>query len=248
MAALAVCVAATGCARNAGQVIESPIPTFSPTPSANPSPAAPPVPVTLEGPVNNQAVTDLSGMGAAATLEIVMADFAFNPTFVKLAPGANLQLKLKNPGGLADHTFTIEALGVDRQLKPGEQVDLVVQLPAADSFRFYCRLHLEKGMQGAFYFNEGDPISTVSIAPPPAAVPRSGAGTARPNSAPAPGPAPAPAPARAGPRNPGDLVIPDLDINHEDEHGNLDGADGTVGAEGEPGIRGIPGQQGEGGN
>ncbi|HEX2148783.1 MAG TPA: hypothetical protein VHI31_01215, partial [Actinomycetota bacterium] len=74
VAALALCVASTACARNAGQVVESPMPTFSPTPSTSPSPTAPPVPITLEGPVNNKAVTDLSGMGASATLEIVMAD------------------------------------------------------------------------------------------------------------------------------------------------------------------------------
>ena len=180
-------------------------------------------------------------MGAAATLEIVMADFAFNPTFVKLAPGTNLTLKLTNPGGLADHTFTLDALGIDRQLKPGEQADLVVQLPASESFRFYCRLHVEKGMQGAFYFNEGDPVSTVSIAPTPAAGSRSRAATTRRNPAPAPAPPPARAPA---PRSTGDLHVPDLNINSEDDQGNLDGADGGVGARGQPGVPGDPGEQG----
>ncbi len=251
MTALAVCVAATGCARNAGQVIESPSPTFSPTPSASPSPTASPVPITLEGELNNKAVTDISGMGTAASLEIVMADFAFNPTFVKLAPGANLTLKLTNPGGLADHTFTLDALGVHRQLGPGEQAELVVQLPAEEAFRFYCRLHVDRGMQGAFYFAEGAPVSAVSIAPVPAPAPASGQGSpasgsrssgTRQSNGPAPAPAAPPAPRS------GDLHIPDLDINNEDEEGNLDGADGTVGAEGVPGVRGLPGEQGEGGN
>ncbi len=123
------------------------------------------MPVTLEGPVNNKGVTDLTGMGAAATMEFTMADFAFDPTFVKVVPGATLKLTLRNPGGLADHTFTLDALGVHRQLKPGENAELVVQLPTSGAFRFYCRLHVDKGMQGAFFFTEGDPISTVSIPP-----------------------------------------------------------------------------------
>ncbi|CAN5851849.1 hypothetical protein BH23ACT12_BH23ACT12_06150 [soil metagenome] len=243
MTGLVLCLAAAGCARNAGRVIdESPLPTLSPSPSASPSPTESALPVTLEGPVNNKAPADLTGMGAAATLEIVMADFAFNPTFVKLAPGANLSLKLTNPGGLADHTFTLDALGVDRQLKPGERADLVVQLPASGAFRFYCRLHVEKGMQGAFYFAEGDPVSTVSIPPAPTpGSPRSGsAGAATLRST-----APAPAPAPPAKRNPGDLEIPDLDINNEDDEGNLQGADGRDGSLGQQGVRGERGAEGE---
>src|SRR5687767_13593346 len=161
---------AGGCARNAGQVAveETPLPTASPTPSASPSPTEPPLPVTLEGPVNNKGISDLVGMAAAATQEITMADFAFAPTFIKVAPEATLKVTLKNPGGLADHTFTLDALGVDRQLKPGEQVDFEMKLPAAgEALRFYCRLHADKGMQGAIYFNDGEPVSTASIAPAP---------------------------------------------------------------------------------
>lgn len=177
-----------------------------------------------------------------------MADFAYNPTFVKLAPSANLTLKLTNPGGLADHTFTLDALGVHRQLKPGEQADLVVQLPAEGAFRFYCRLHVDKGMQGAFYFVEGDPVSTVSIAPVPAPGPGSSAsGSGSSATRRSTGPAPAPVPPAIG--NPGDLQVPDLDINNEDDEGNLQGADGRDGSEGQQGSRGEPGEEGEeGGN
>lgn len=225
---------AGGCARNAGQVAveETPLPTLSPTPSASPSPTEPPLPVALEGPVNNRGISDLVGMGTAATQEITMADFAFAPTFIKVVPEATLKVTLKNPGGLADHTFTLDALGVNRQLKPGEQVDFEIKLPAAgESLRFYCRMHADKGMQGAIYFNDGEPVSTASIAPSPAAqAARSSTTTWRVNP-----PAPAPAPA---PRSTGDLDVPDLE---EDEGGSLRGSDGSDGARGEEGVPGEPG-------
>ena len=228
---------AGGCARNAGQVAveETPLPTLSPTPSASPSPTEPPMPIALEGPVNNKGISDLVGMGAAAAQEITMADFAFSPTFIKVAPEAILKVTLKNPGGLADHTFTLDALGVDRQLKPGEQADFELKLPAAgEALRFYCRLHADKGMQGAIYFNDGEPVSTASIAPPPPLAPATRSATTARRVNPAPPPAPAP-------RRTGDLDIPDLDINDEDEAGNLRGASGNDGARGERGTRGEPG-------
>lgn len=235
VAALMLMVAAVGCARNSGQVAveETPVASPSPTPSASPSPTEPPPPVTLEGPVNNKGMADLTAMGAAASQEFILADFAFAATFVKVAPEAVLKVTLKNPGGLADHTFTLDALGVDRRLKPGEQVDFEVKLPAAgEALRFYCRLHVDKGMQGALYFNDGEPVSIASVAPPPPPPARRAATTRRPNPAPAPAPAP---------RSSADLEVPDLDVNDEDEGGNLRGSEGTDGARGQRGARGEPG-------
>jgi plastocyanin len=234
-AALMVCLAATGCARNAGQVAEEgPAPSFSPTPSSSPSPTETPLPITLEGPVNNKAVSDLTGMGTAVKLEIAMADLAFNPTFVKVVPGANLTVTLKNPGGLADHTFTIDALGVDRQLKPAEQADQEVQLPSTpEAIRFYCRLHVEKGMQGAFYFTEGDPVSATTTAP--SATARGTAGPTSRRSSPAVAPT---GRATGNPRSPS----PDLDVVGKD--GDVRTGDGRAGRPGAPGLPGEPGEPG----
>lgn len=232
--AVALVLLAGACTRNAGQVAvdQTPLPTPSPTPSASPSPTEPPLPVTLEGPVNHKGIGDLVGMGAAAAQEITMAEFAFTPTFIKVASEATLKVTLKNPGGLADHTFTLDALGVDRQLKPGEQADFDLKLPAAgEALRFYCRLHADKGMQGAIYFNDGEPVSTASIAASPASA-RSATTSRRANPAP---------PAAPAPRRTGDLNIPDLDINDDDEAGNLQGSDGNDGARGEQGTPGDPG-------
>jgi plastocyanin len=235
-----ICLVATGCARNAGQVArESPIPSFSPSPSSSPSPTAAPVPITLEGPVNNKGISDLTGMGTAVTLEITMADLAFNPTFVKVVPGAVLTITLKNPGGLADHTFTIDSLGVDRQLKPAEQAEQVVRLPATEATRFYCRLHVEKGMQGAFYFTEGDPVSTVTVAPATTAGGSSSTTGTRRTSPPA---APA-ARTTTAPQTTG----PSANVGQGGSVQSGGGLDGRPGVPGQPGLPGEPGAPGEDG-
>lgn len=237
---LLLSLAVTGCARNAGQVLESSPPSSeapSPTPSESPSPE--PLPVALEGLVNNKATADLTGSGTAAALEMQLTDFAFDPTFVKVAPGANVKVMLKNAGALADHTFTIDALAVHRQLKPGEEAEVVFQLPSNGAFRFYCRLHADKGMQGAFFFNPGDPVSTASVTPPP-----TGSGKASSTRR------PAVSSNRTSTTRPitetEDLVVPDVDINGTDKQGTnarsskgSAGLDGSQGAEGQDGVPGA---------
>lgn len=176
--ALAVLIAASGCARNGGQVASDDIVAEpAPSPTAEPSPTPPAQPVELQGPVNNIATQDLTGMGSAAEVEIEMADFSFNPTFVKLAPAANVKISLKNVGSLADHTFTIDSMGVDRQLEPAEEVEVVIQVPVSGVVPFYCRLHLDKGMQGAFFFNEGDPAAITPASSTASPTQTSGSGT-----------------------------------------------------------------------
>jgi plastocyanin len=194
-----------------------------------------PAPITLEGPVNNKGIADLTAMGTAVKFEITMADFAFSPTFVKVVPGATATVTLKNPGGLADHTFTIDALGVDRQLKPAEQADEVVQLPSTGAFRFYCRLHVDKGMQGAFYFTEGEPVSTASVAPGSRGT-GSRSSTSRRTSPPA-------VRATTAPHTSGPNA-------NEGKGGSVDSGDGLPGSQGlpgEPGLPGLPGADGEDG-
>lgn len=248
VAALMVVVSTAGCTRNAGQVAGEEVPLQSPGPTASPTPTptVQPVPVALEGPVNNVEISDLTGMGNAVTAEFTMADFAFNPTFVKTIPGANLRLTLKNPGGLADHTFTIDSLGVHRRLKPGEDAEMVIQLPVSGAFRFYCKFHAGKGMQGAFYFAEGDPISPVTISPE-ATAPRASAVARRPAR-----PSPSGAPPSAAGDDDNDVDVPDNDdLIQVGGDGmiveGIDGSEGQAGKEGSPGEEGAQGSPGDDG-
>jgi plastocyanin len=102
-------------------------------------------PVSLAGTVNDHGTKTLTG----TELEMELDDFYFGPTFVKAPGGTTVKVALENEGK-APHTFTIDALGVDKVLQPGEKATVTVALPAGGTVAFYCRFHKASGMQGAF--------------------------------------------------------------------------------------------------
>ncbi|HEX9506694.1 MAG TPA: cupredoxin domain-containing protein [Acidimicrobiia bacterium] len=111
-------------------------------------------PVTLDGAVNAHGSKDVSKK-SSASLEIEMYDFYLEPTYVKVKPGEKLTLALKN-SGKAQHTFTSDALGVDKQLAPGQSMKIKVTIPSSGgTTQFHCRFHESMGMQGAFYTKVG---------------------------------------------------------------------------------------------
>lgn len=87
--------------------------------------------------------TSTSGPGVtvqASTTRVEAGDFAFTPTTVNVKAGAPVALRVANKGK-APHTFTIDALHVDQQVGPGEEVEVLVQAPTAATHTFYCRFH-----------------------------------------------------------------------------------------------------------
>jgi plastocyanin len=111
-------------------------------------------PVALEGTVNDKGTAEVGD-----EVELEMDDYYFEPTFLKAAPGATVHVELENEGD-DGHTFTIDALGIDQEVAPGESATVDVTLPQEGAVRFYCRFHGGQGMQGAFFFNEGDAVVT----------------------------------------------------------------------------------------
>lgn len=107
-------------------------------------------PVALTGKVTAHGSKDLAGRGATANLEIEANDFSFGPTYVKVTPGAKVTVALTNTGK-AEHTFTIDALGIDENLKPGQKATVQVNVPRDGMLQFHCKFHEAMGMQGAFY-------------------------------------------------------------------------------------------------
>lgn len=105
--------------------------------------AAPPV--SLAGTVNDHGTRSLTG----DELEMELDDFFFGPTFVKAPGGKEVKVALENEGK-APHTFTIDDLGIDRVLQPGDKATVTVKLPTGGTVAFYCRFHKAMGMQGAF--------------------------------------------------------------------------------------------------
>ena len=114
-------------------------------------------PVELEGTVNDHGIGEVEG----DELELELDDNYFGPTFVKASPGASVTVELVNEGS-ATHTFTSDALGVDEEVGAGDEASVTVTLPDEGAVEFHCRFHDAQGMKGAFYFNEGDTVSSGS--------------------------------------------------------------------------------------
>ena len=122
-------------------------------------------PVTLSGKVNDEGTEDATG---ASSLDVGLQDFSFEPTFIKVTAGQKLTVALENKGA-APHTFTSTALGVDKELKPGERATVEITVPSADAVAFLCRFHQGGGMQGAVFTREGTTAgagSSATTAPP----------------------------------------------------------------------------------
>src|SRR4051812_5017656 len=130
--------------------------TGSTTTTGGGSVAAPAV--TLSGKVSNHGAGDATGGDIDVELDNDGSGFYIGPTFIKATAGETVTVHLKNTGS-APHTFTIDALNVDKELQPGDTADVDVTLPASGATPFYCKFHKASGMQGAFFFNEGDPVN-----------------------------------------------------------------------------------------
>lgn len=113
-------------------------------------------PVQLSGNTTNKGTKDVSG----TSVDIELDDYYFSPTFLKGgAPGSTITVHLKNEGK-QPHTFTSSALHADKQLAPGESADVQVTLPQSGASEFHCTFHQQSnGMQGAFFFKDGDAVA-----------------------------------------------------------------------------------------
>jgi plastocyanin len=116
-------------------------------------------PVSLSGPTNVHGKKDVSA-SAKAKLELEQDDSYFSPTFVKVQPGEQLTITLKNEGTTA-HTFTSSALHVDKTVQPDKTAKVRVTIPATGGpFEFHCNFHQSMGMHGAFYLATAATVTT----------------------------------------------------------------------------------------
>jgi plastocyanin len=118
-------------------------------------------PMSLGQQVNNKGSKDVSTK-SKATLEVELDDYYFQPTFIKAKPGEQLTLKVKNDGS-TEHTFTSDALSVDKQLAPEKSVKFTITVPSSgEVFQFHCQFHEAMGMVGAVYTAAGAAASSSS--------------------------------------------------------------------------------------
>jgi uncharacterized cupredoxin-like copper-binding protein len=104
---------------------------------------------------------------AAQTVDIVAYDVYFEPKEVKIPANTDVTFMLANDG-VAPHNFSIDELGIDIDLPPGETQETVINAPAGE-YEYYCNVpgHKEAGMVGKLIVSEG----AAAAAQPGAAVP-----------------------------------------------------------------------------
>src|SRR5690349_9389743 len=111
-------------------------------------------PVNVSGKVNNKGTKDISAK-KFTTLELEADDYYFDPTFVKVQPGAKVRITFKNEG-TTTHTFTSDALSIDQDVAAGKTARFSLTVPTeGTAFQFHCSFHESMGMQGAFYTKAG---------------------------------------------------------------------------------------------
>jgi plastocyanin len=86
--------------------------------------------------------------------EVELDDFYFEPTVLQGKPGEQVELELKNEGK-AEHTFTIDSQGIDQDLQPGDETEVMVTIPKSGAISFYCKFHKSSGMAGALAVTGG---------------------------------------------------------------------------------------------
>jgi plastocyanin len=111
-------------------------------------------PVDLDGKVNVHGKANVSKQ-SKGSLDVVVDDYYFAPTFIKVAAGQKVTIKLDNEG-TDPHTFTSDELGVDKEVGPGKSAKVKVRIPSdVEAVQYFCQFHDSLGMQGAFYAASG---------------------------------------------------------------------------------------------
>lgn len=86
-------------------------------------------------------------METVKVIEVELNDDYFNPKVITISNGRTTTLKLKNKGK-KEHTFTVEKLGIDAEVQPGEEKNINVNLKNPGTYELICRYHFHEGMVG----------------------------------------------------------------------------------------------------
>ena len=92
-------------------------------------------------------VEEAERTGEVAEISMVSGNFFFEPKNLNLQKDKPIRIKFKNTGV---HTFTIDELGVNVQLKNSEEIAEFTPTRSG-AFRYYCAIpgHTEAGMFGS---------------------------------------------------------------------------------------------------
>jgi uncharacterized cupredoxin-like copper-binding protein len=96
-----------------------------------------------------------TGAAAAQSVEFVAYDIYFEPKEVTIPANTDVTAVIRNDGA-APHNFSIDELGIDVDVAPGETKETVINAPAGE-YEYYCNVpgHKEAGMVGKLIVTEG---------------------------------------------------------------------------------------------
>jgi plastocyanin len=130
------------------------------TPETTEAAAASAGPVDLGATVTGEGMKDLSAEDGPVSLPLKMDDddgLVFDPTYIKVQPGVEVEVKLANVGFI-DHNFSVDSLEIDKDVASDKKATVTLTMPDDTALRFYCNLH--SGMAGALYSEEGQDVES----------------------------------------------------------------------------------------
>ncbi|MFS0821374.1 cupredoxin domain-containing protein [Bacillus sp. 1P02SD] len=80
-------------------------------------------------------------------VEVELNDNYFNPKEITIPQGKPFVLVLKN-NGVKEHTFTVEKLKIDYEIKPKQMKIVTVEPKMSGTYELICRYHSKEGMTG----------------------------------------------------------------------------------------------------
>ena len=143
LALMAFAVLLAACGGDSGSSEAAPTPTqaqqVETTPLVRGTPTlAPPLPDT-----GDKVVVEISNLDPGGS-----GQYAFDPSEVTVYIGETVVLQLS--GETERHSFVIDEFAIDEEYDAGESTSLELQFNTAGTFRMYCRIHQDKGLEGTF--------------------------------------------------------------------------------------------------
>jgi uncharacterized cupredoxin-like copper-binding protein len=114
---------------------------------------------------------------AAQSVEFVAQDIYFEPKEVTIPANTDVTAVIRNDGA-APHNFSIDELGIDVDVAPGETQETVINAPAGE-YEYYCNVpgHKEAGMVGTLTVTGGGSAAVSPGTAAPGATPAQAAAT-----------------------------------------------------------------------
>jgi len=130
----------------------------APSPSALPAAVASPAPAGGQLQLGSFAYNDrgTKSVLGQSSLDLVVDDYTFNPTFLSGSPGQNLTLRIVNKGE-EEHNFSLSVQQVDKDTAPAATADIAVMFPSSGVLRFFCKYHVALGMNGQLLAGDATP-------------------------------------------------------------------------------------------